>query len=240
VSTQRFVDALSGADGTQALRVRYEVPPVYPDGTGPIATAPSTTVRRVTVPRVAVRIPEIDPQVARAVAELAAADRPALRPARPGPPSEQRPSRPAAPSAPTRAQAARADFYQGSTPFAIAPAEPARHRGPTDARPPFPTLPTQTGSLSGQAERLRAQLGQFGRQFGTGNPRTPAPAPSSPQSGPRSSVPPSAFRPPVPQRRMRQRAGNAVQVAVALFIVLVLLGSLGSEVVRDVVGFFQR
>ena len=70
MSTQRFVDALSGADGTRAPTVRYDVPPVYPDATVPIAPVRPTAVTPTTV-----RIPEIDPRIAAAVSETAAADR---------------------------------------------------------------------------------------------------------------------------------------------------------------------
>ncbi len=186
------------------------------------------------VPSVTVRIPAIDPRVAAAVSELAAIDRPATRAraaAAPRPPA----SRAALPTSavvppPSRAQAARADFYQGPTPTAVAPAAPSSHQQfpPPASRPPV--------SLQGAADKLRAQLGQFG----TGNPRTAPAVASSPQAGRRSSVPASAFRPPPAVRRPARKSGNWGQSAAVVVFLFLLLSGVGSRIIEAVLALIQR
>lgn len=224
MTSQRFTDALSGADGTQAPRLRYDVSPVYPDATVPVAA-----VRPMTVPIVTVRIPEIDPRVAAALSAspvARTAERP--RPTAPrGVPAAPRPGLPPAVPPPSRAQAARAGYYQGPVPTAVAPAAPSRHR-------PFPAAPTAT--TVGAADRLRAQLSQFG----TGNVRSQPAMPSSPQAGPRSSVPASAFQPPPPpQQSMRRRTRGGQSVIVVIILFLIVTG-VGSKIIDAVLQLIQR
>ncbi|WP_111767888.1 hypothetical protein [Nakamurella deserti] len=230
MSTQRFVDALSGADGTQALRVRYEVLPVYPDATVPVAPVRPPLAVRATAPG----LPEIDPRVAAAVRELAAIDRPAAARAQP----RERAPRPPAAAEPSRRAAARAGFHQGPTPTAIAPAAPSTHR--RSAAPSFPVPAAPAGTVPSAADRFRGQLTQFGQQFGTGNVRTPPAAPSSPQAGPRSSVPASAFQPPAPPQRLDRRRANLVQLGLFLLFFFLVVTGLGADIVQAVVDLLDR
>lgn len=219
MATQRFTDALSGADGTQAVRLRYDVPPVYPDGTVPVVVA-----RPVTAPVVQIRIPVIDPRVAAEVQ--------ARVPVRPRPPPAPRPPRvvrgagtaaPAAPP-PSRAQAARAGYFQGPVPTAIGPAAPSQHRS-------FPAPPT--ASLQSAADRLRSQLGQFG----TGNARSQPATPSSPQAGRRSAEPAAAFRPAPPPAR---RKGGWAQSGLVVIILFLVVSGVGAKIVDAVMRLLQR
>ncbi len=219
-----FLDALGGQDGTQAIRARYDVAPVYPDA------SLGTPVRQVR--------PVAGPAVVVAVTVAQAPPAAAPRPVPPRPVQQRQRATPRAaggvvsapyalPTAPSRQAAARATHYQGPVPIAVAPAAATQYNVPMTYAPQPQTaafLPSRQPARAGMNRAATPQRAA---------PTTPAFAPPT-------------LAPPLPAQRWQTRPtaprkkSNWVQAVIALIIFGLVGSGLGGKILDALRQLLQR